>query len=56
MPSLLVVEDCVAIAAILARHLTGAGYDVTIAHDGVAAGARCGARGAERAPGRRGAA
>jgi CheY-like chemotaxis protein len=37
MASLLIVEDCVAIAAILARHLTGAGYDVTIAHDGVAA-------------------
>jgi len=37
MPSVLIVDDCPEIAAILARHLSRAGYRPTLAHDGAAA-------------------
>ena len=37
MPSILVVEDSLPIALILERHLRGAGYHVTLAHDGAGA-------------------
>ena len=37
MPSILVVDDSLPIALILERHLRGAGYHVTLAHDGAEA-------------------
>ena len=46
MPSILVVDDCRAVASILARHLTSAGHTVTIAENGAEALGRI----AERTP------
>jgi two-component system alkaline phosphatase synthesis response regulator PhoP len=37
MSSILVVDDCRDIAAILERHLRSAGHTVTLAHDGITA-------------------
>jgi CheY-like chemotaxis protein len=42
MRSILIVDDCPEIASILARHVRGAGHEVSIAHDGADALARVG--------------